>query len=416
MPAATLASALLLTPGGLGVAEGGITGLSQVLLDLPKSRARRRDAGDPLRHAVVRRHRRPGGAVPRQPHAGEAGRLHRGGPGALAVTDRGPFDGLRTSLRAAVSTMLERVFGDDLARRAAAASIATNSVLMVLKLSVGVISGSVAVLSDGIDSLEDVIAAGITYASLRYGARPPDATHPYGHGRAETLAATFQGLLIGAGGVFILFRAVDRVLNPPESIDTGIAIAVMLVAAAANFALVQYVSRVAKQTGSPAIASEARHLWTNVVQAAAVTLGLVAVGGDWASRVRRRDRFRPRSLPAVDRRPHPLELRRRRLDASLEPEEVTAIEAVIRDSAGATNAFHGLRTRRSGQVRHIDFHLTLPGTMTVDEPTPSPTASNHSPEALLSGLGGDSSTWSRTRSARNRWAIIRNTNGISRTR
>ena len=137
--------------------------------------------------------------------------------------------------------MLERVFGDDVARRAAAASIATNSVLMVLKLSVGVISGSVAVLSDGIDSLEDVIASGITYASLRYGARPPDATHPYGHGRAETLAATFQGLLIGAGGVFILFRAVDRVLNPPESIDTGIAIAVMLVAAAANFALVQYV-------------------------------------------------------------------------------------------------------------------------------------------------------------------------------
>ena len=116
--------------------------------------------------------------------------------------------------------MLERVSGDDMARRAAAASIATNAVLMVL---VGVVSGSVAVLSDGIDSLEDVIAAGITYASLRYGARPPDATHPYGHGSAETLAATFQGPLIGAGGVFILFRAVDRVPNPPDSIDTGIA-------------------------------------------------------------------------------------------------------------------------------------------------------------------------------------------------
>ena len=72
---------------------------------------------------------------------------------------------------------------------------------MVLKLSVGVISGSVAVLSDGIDSLEDVIVAGITYASLRFGARPPDANHPYGHGRAETLAATFQGLLTGTGGV-----------------------------------------------------------------------------------------------------------------------------------------------------------------------------------------------------------------------
>ena len=266
-----------------------------------------------------------------------------------------------------MSTMIERVFGDDMARRAAAASIATNAVLMVMKLSVGVISGSIAVLSDGIDSLEDVIAAGITYASLRYGARPPDATHPYGHGRAETLAATFQGLLIGAGGVFILFRAVDRVLNPPESIDTGIAIAVMLVAAAANFALVQYTGRVAKQTGSPAIASEARHLWTNVVQAGAVTLGLIAVAVTGVIEFDGAIAFvlglyllwiaaRILWSSGADV-----------LDASLEPDELTAIEGVIRDSAGAGNAFHGLRTRRSGQVRHIDFHLTLPGTMTVEE-------------------------------------------------
>jgi cation diffusion facilitator family transporter len=263
--------------------------------------------------------------------------------------------------------MIERVFGDDMARRAAAASIATNGVLMVLKLTVGVISGSVAVLSDGIDSLEDVIAAGITYASLRYGARPPDATHPYGHGRAETLAATFQGLLIGTGGVFILFRAVDRVLNPPDSIDTGIAIAVMLVAAAANFALVQYTSRVAKQTGSPAIASEARHLWTNVVQAGAVTLGLIAVAVTGVIEFDGAIAFvlglyllwiaaRILWSSGADV-----------LDSSLEPEEVRAIEAAIQDSAGAGGAFHGLRTRRSGQVRHIDLHLTLPGTMTVDE-------------------------------------------------
>jgi cation diffusion facilitator family transporter len=263
--------------------------------------------------------------------------------------------------------MIERVFGDDMARRAAAASIATNGVLMVMKLAVGVISGSIAVLSDGIDSLEDVIAAGITYASLRYGARPPDATHPYGHGRAETLAATFQGLLIGTGGVFILFRAVDRVLNPPESIDTGIAIAVMLVAAAANFALVQYTSRVAKQTGSPAIASEARHLWTNVVQAGAVTLGLIAVAVTGIIEFDGAIAFvlglyllwiaaRILWSSGADV-----------LDSSLEPAEVTAIEAVIRGTAGGGYAFHGLRTRRSGQVRHIDFHLTLPGTMTVEE-------------------------------------------------
>ena len=76
------------------------------------------------------------------------------------------------------------------------------------------ISGSVAVLSDGIDSLEDFIASGIALASVRYGAKPPDAGHPYGHGGAETIAATIQAMLIGGGGIFILYNSVRRIAQP----------------------------------------------------------------------------------------------------------------------------------------------------------------------------------------------------------
>lgn len=258
-----------------------------------------------------------------------------------------------------------RVLPADPASRAATLSVLLNAVSMVFKLTIGIVSGSVAVLSDGIDSLEDLIASGIALASVRYGARPPDERHPYGHGRAETIAATIQALLIGAGGVFVLYSAVRRIANPPESIDTGVAILVMLIAAAANFALVQYTSRIARQTNSPAIASEARHLMTNVVQAAAVTLGLfiVLVTGEvafdgviafvlgcfllWIAAG-----ILKASLSDV-------------LDASLESDEVQAIVGVIEESAGAGIGYHDLRTRRTGQVRHIDFHMTFPGEMTV---------------------------------------------------
>jgi len=238
---------------------------------------------------------------------------------------------------------------------------------MVLKLSVGVISGSVAVFSDGIDSLEDFIASGIALASVRYGAKPPDAGHPYGHGGAETIAATIQAMLIGAGGVFILYSSVHRILDPPESIETGIAIIVMVIVAGANFGLVQYTSRVARMTGSPAIASEARHLMTNVVQAGAVTLGLVVVLVT--------DEVRFDGVIALALGCYLLWIAAGILKASigevlersLGPEDLADLEATIQEVTGRAGGFHGLRTRRTGQVRHVDFHMTFPDETTVAE-------------------------------------------------
>lgn len=117
-----------------------------------------------------------------------------------------------------MSSLASRVFPRDPAGRAAALSICMNAALMVLKVGVGLATGSVAVLSDGIDSGQDLIAASITLASVRIGARPADAAHPYGHGRAETVAVGIQAVLIGGGGVFIVGRAILRLLDPPDEI------------------------------------------------------------------------------------------------------------------------------------------------------------------------------------------------------
>jgi cation diffusion facilitator family transporter len=262
-------------------------------------------------------------------------------------------------------TLAARLLPADPASRAASLSVYMNVALMVLKVSVGIMAGSVAVLSDGIDSGQDLVAATIALISVRIGARPADEGHPYGHGRAETLAATLQAVLIGGGGIFIVIVAVFRLLDPPDSLDYNVGLVAMLIAAAVNVALVQYTSRVARLTNSPAIASEARHLWTNVVQAGAVMLGLtlVAITDEVAF-----DAIVALALGAylLWTAGHILlSAVGDVLDKRLTREEIEEIRDAI--LAEEVNGYHLLRTRRSGQVRHIDFHITLPGDMTVED-------------------------------------------------
>jgi len=264
-----------------------------------------------------------------------------------------------------VSSVVARVLPRDPAGRAAALSIYMNAVLMVLKVGVGLAAGSVAVLSDGIDSGQDLVAAMISFISVRIGARPADAAHPYGHGRAETVAAGIQSLLIGGGGVFIVVRAVMRLLDPPDDIGYDVALVAMVIAAVANAALVQYTGRVARQTGSPAMMSETRHLWTNVVQACAVITGLALVGvtGEvvfdallalalgvyllWVA-----GHIFWTSVGDV-------------LDVSLTQDEMARIEAAILEEGDVVSGFHRLRARRSGQARQVDFHLILPASLSL---------------------------------------------------
>jgi len=261
--------------------------------------------------------------------------------------------------------MTERLLPADPASRAASFSVYMNVGLMALKVSVGLIAGSVAVLSDGIDSGTDLIAATIALISVRVGARPADETHPYGYGRVETMAAGAQAVLIAGGGVFIVTTSVLRLLNPPDHIGHDLGLVAMLIAAAVNVVLVQYTGRVARETKSPAIASEARHLWTNVVQAGAVMLGLalVAITNEVAF-----DAIVALGLGLYLLWTAGHILRSTIgdvLDTRLSREEIDQISAAI--LAEGADGYHLLRTRRSGQTRHIDFHLTLPGEMTVDD-------------------------------------------------
>src|SRR3990170_7571327 len=121
--------------------------------------------------------------------------------------------------------------------RIAAISLATTVGLLALKLTLGIISGSIAVLSDAIDSATDVVGGTAALASVRIAALPADEDHPYGHGKVESISASVAATIVAIGGGFVVFQAIRRLATGSPEIDVGLGLAPMIVAAVANLAL-----------------------------------------------------------------------------------------------------------------------------------------------------------------------------------
>lgn len=256
----------------------------------------------------------------------------------------------------------------DLASRAAALSFTANFSLMILKIAVGIATGSVAVLSDGVDSAQDSVASIFAFISIRLASAPADEDHPYGHGKAEAVAAAAQALLIAGGGGFIVYQAVQRLIDRDVTIDTTPGMIALGVTAAVNLAVVWYVGRAARTTGSVALKADTRHLWTNVAQAGGVLLALtlVATTGHtlfdpvmalllaafilWtASQV-----FTTAMAEIMDMR--------------LPPDEERLVTACIDEHRDrGVRGYHHLRTRKAGRQRYIDFHLLLDPKESIEE-------------------------------------------------
>lgn len=244
-------------------------------------------------------------------------------------------------------------------------SFSSNFVLMVLKLAIGLMFGSVAVLGDGIDSAEDVVASGLALFAVRLALQPADERHPYGHGKAESLAATSQAALIGGGAVFITVTAVLRLADGGRELRVGPSLGVMAVTVVVNLAVGVYAFRAARTSGSVAVASDARHLLTNVVQASAVILALVLVGltGDKVY-----DPIVALGLAAYLAYTAVSILReavRELIDSALPQDDVKRIEACLARQELGLRGYHALRTRKSGRETHVDLHVLVDPAISV---------------------------------------------------
>jgi cation diffusion facilitator family transporter len=269
--------------------------------------------------------------------------------------------------------------------RIAAISLVVTAALLALKLVLGLISGSIAVLGDAVDSGTDLTAGAAALISVRIAAQPADEEHPYGHGKVETISAAVAATIIGIGGGIIVFQAIRRLVEGGGDIDPGVGLIAMVIAAVANILLAFFMRREANRSHSMALRAEATHLQTNVVQACTIIAGLVLVAAT------NEDVFDP--LVALGLAGYmawtALGLVRiaasEVMDTSLPDADLAAIHDVLVEHREYVRGFHRLRTRRTGAVRHVDMHLLVAADLTVEQVHPISDRIEHEIEERLPG-------------------------------
>lgn len=241
---------------------------------------------------------------------------------------------------------------------AAALSIASNSVLIAIKLAAGAITGSIAIVTEAVHSTIDLIASVIAFVSVRKADEPADAEHPYGHQKVESLAAAIEGMLILVGAGIIVYEATHRLVAGATVDLLGVGIAVMGFSVLANLAVSTVLSRQARAHESPALEGDAAHLRTDALTSAGVLVGLAlveltgAVAFDSITAILVAAAIVVAGLRILRRSSGVL------VDEALPGAEMDRIEAAIAAARTPEVAgYHKLRARRAGARRHIDLHV-----------------------------------------------------------
>jgi cation diffusion facilitator family transporter len=237
-------------------------------------------------------------------------------------------------------------------------SVLSNTLLIIMKLIVGIISGSVSIISEAIHSSMDLIAAIIAYFSVRVSDIPPDSRHPYGHGKIENISGVIEAMLIFIAAAWIIFEAVRKLLGAEIVLDKiWIGSVVMVISALINTFVSRRLYKVAHETKSVALEADALHLKTDVYTSVgvAVGLGLILITGiKWLDPVVAMlvALFIIReSYSLLKRAFTPL------LDTAWNDDEIVQLEDKLKH---LKVNYHSLRTRVAGNYRFIDIHIEIP--------------------------------------------------------
>ena len=249
--------------------------------------------------------------------------------------------------------------GADLRKqRAARYSIVSNTGLIALKVVAGVLTGSVAIITEAVHSAIDLVASVVAYFSVRKAEEPADRSHPYGHEKVENLAAALEGVLIVLGAAIIIYEAINRLSQGGHVEKLGIGIGVIAFSAVVNLAISRYLYGQAKLTDSPALEGDAAHLRTDAITSVGVlvALALVAITGvhelDPVAALVVACAIVFAGVRLVTRSSRVL------VDEALPEDELDRVGRAI-EGYGASEVvgYHKLRARRAGSRRYIDLHV-----------------------------------------------------------
>jgi ferrous-iron efflux pump FieF len=249
--------------------------------------------------------------------------------------------------------------------RAIRVAITVSVIGAVAKLIAGMVTGSMSMISSAIDSLGDLLVSLVNLVVIRVSDSPPDDDHNYGHAKIEGLGAMFEGGFIFAAGTFILYESGHKLWIGEESHDSMVGIYTMLPILAMTVAAVLYLRKVAKETGSLVVKSDALHyltdVWVNV--GVLVSLALVKVTGhawiDPAISMGIAVYMLYSASHIVQEGFHVV------MDRSLDAATVAKVKAML-ESTPSIESFHDFKTR-AGKIPHVDFHIVVQPEMTTKE-------------------------------------------------
>jgi len=251
--------------------------------------------------------------------------------------------------------------------KAARLSLISNASLIIMKLIVGLFTGSVSILSEAIHSTMDLLAAIIAFFSVKISDKPADDTHPYGHGKIENISGVIEALLIFAASAWIIVEAARKIMSPSEIESVGIGFIVMFISAGINFMISRKLYKVAKEEDSIALEADALHLKADVYTSLGVGIGLFLI---WITGLTYLDPV-VAILVAIFILKESFELLKTAfnplLDIRLSDEEIKIIENNISKYSSVFCNYHDLKTRKSGQIRYIDLHLVFPENKSIKE-------------------------------------------------
>jgi cation diffusion facilitator family transporter len=257
--------------------------------------------------------------------------------------------------------------------RVATLSVVSNSILVLLKLIVGVLIGSVSIISEAIHSGVDLIAAVISLFSVRTSGIPADKQHPWGHGKIENISGTIEALLIFLAATWIIYEALHKFINPTVVGETSLGVLVMFISVIVNIIVSHNLFKVGKETDSVALIADAWHLRTDVYTSGGVMLGMIALFIDDLIKL-------PFNLHWVDPAAAmvvalmiikaAIELTKESakdlLDVGLPSSEIDWIHELVIMHRPQVLGLHQLRTRKAGHYRFVEFHLMVDPIMTVE--------------------------------------------------
>jgi len=245
-----------------------------------------------------------------------------------------------------------------LQKKATIVSSITATVLIIIKLTIGILSGSVAVLASAIDSVLDLIISAFNYFAINKSEQPADKTFNYGKGKIEALAAVIEGTIITMSGLFILYHAIKKAYVGEETTLLGSSILVMAISLVITLALVMFLNYVAKKTNSMVIKSDALHYKTDVLSNGAILISLVLI---YSTGLHLIDAIMGviisiyiiySAYEIIKEGVYVL------LDAALDEVIVDKIKNII-ESEEKVSDYHYLKTRKSANTNFVDVHLVF---------------------------------------------------------